>query len=188
MSGTYLSRIRAGALALVATGALFATAATWTPASAGVSADINGHIGDRPAPVVVFDREPDVVLVPRSRVYYVDHDGYDLYRYGRYWYINDDGYWFRASSYRGPFLSITVGRVPRSIVVVPARYRRHPVHPHGGPPGQMKKRVVYRDHDRYDRRDNDRYDRRDDDRYRRDRDWDGDRGKGRSKKSRGRDR
>jgi hypothetical protein len=165
MSGTHLSRTRTGALALVAMGALFATSATWTPASARVSADINVHIGDRPAPVIVFDREPDVVLVPRSRVYYVDHDGYDLYRYGRYWYINDDGYWFRASSYRGPFLSIAVGRVPRSIVVVPARYRRHPVHPHGGPPGLMKKRVVYRDDDRHDRRDRD-WD-RDDDRGRR---------------------
>ena len=165
MSGTHLSRTRTGALALVAMSALFATAATWTPASARVSADINVHIGDRPAPVVVFDREPDVVLVPRSRVYYVDHDGYDLYRYGRYWYINDDGYWFRASSYRGPFLSIAVGRVPRSIVVVPARYRRHPVHPHGGPPGLMKKRVVYRDDVRHDRRDRD-WD-RDDDRGRR---------------------
>lgn len=161
MPGTLKSRIRVGALALVTTGALFAAAATWTPARAGVSADINLHIGDRPAPVVVFDREPDVVLVPRSRVYYVEHDGYDLYRYGRYWYINDGGYWFRASSYRGPFLSIAVGRVPRSIVVVPARYRRHPVHPHGGPPGLAKKRAVYRgDRDRDYDRDWDRGDRK----------------------------
>ena len=193
MSGTPHSRTRLGALALVATGALFATVATWTPASAGVSADINIHVG-RPAPVVVFDHEPDVILVPRSRVYYVEHDGYDLYRYGRYWYINDGGYWFRSSSYRGPFVSVSVGRVPRSIVVVPAQYRRHPVHPHGGPPGQMKKqRVVYRDdgrrHDDGRRYDNDR--RRDDrdwDRDDRDRRDDGRRGKGNGKsKGRGRD-
>ena len=32
-------------------------------AQAGVSADINVHVGDRPAPVVVFDREPDVVMI-----------------------------------------------------------------------------------------------------------------------------
>jgi hypothetical protein len=167
MFGMTFTRTRAGALALVATGALLATTAAWTPAAAGVSADINVHIGDRRPPVVVFDREPDVILVPRTRVYYVDHDGYDLYRYGRYWYMNDDGYWFRASSYRGPFVSISVGRVPRQIVVVPARYRRHPVHPHGGPPGQMKKsRAVYRDYDRGDRRYDDRDRRwdRDDDR------------------------
>lgn len=183
MSGTFLSRTRVAAFALVATGLLSATAATWTPVSARVSADINVHIGDRPAPVVVFHDEPDVVLVPRSRVYYVEHDGYDLYRYGRYWYINDDGYWFRASSYRGPFLSIAIGRVPRSIVVVPAQYRRHPVHPHGGPPGQMKKRVVHRDHDRdgrrYDRDDHYDRDRRDD---RRHQDDDRSRRKGKGKK------
>ena len=169
MLRTFAARTRTGALALAATGALLATVATFggpaTPAQAGVSADINLHIGNRPAPVVVFDREPDVVLVPRSRVYYVDHEGYDLYRYGRYWYINDDGYWFRASSYRGPFVSLAVGRVPRQIVVVPARYRRHPihpVHPHGGPPGHMKRGgrdVVYDDGHRGDRRE--RY--RDDD-------------------------
>jgi hypothetical protein len=152
---------------LVAVAATLGAIASPTPVRAGVSADINIRVGDRrPAPVVVFDREPDVVLVPRSRVYYVEHDNYDLYRYGRYWYINDGGFWFRASSYRGPFVSISVGRVPRSIVVVPARYRRHPAHPHGGPPGQMKKvRGVYRDDDRYrgdDRRRGDRY--RDDDR------------------------
>ena len=177
MNGTFHRRTLAGALAFVA-GALIGVATSAAPASAAVSADINLHIGDRPAPVVVFDRAPDVVLVPKSHVYYVDHSGYDLYRYGRYWYINDSGFWFRASSYRGPFMSIAVGRVPRPIVVVPAQYRRHPVHPHGGPPGQLKKnRVVYRDNDRYDR-DRDRRYRDDDDHDRR----------GKSKNRRGRDR
>ena len=110
-------------------------------AQASVSADINIHVGDRPAPVVVFDEEPEVVLVPRSRVYYVEHRGYDLYRYGRYWYMNDRGYWFRAAGYRGPFVGIELRHVPRSITVVPDRYRHHPIHPiHplGGPPGQLK--------------------------------------------------
>ena len=119
-----------------------------SPARAEVSADINIRLGSRPAPVVVFDEEPEVVLVPRSRVYYVEHRGYDLYRYGRYWYINDSGYWFRAASYRGPFVGIELRHVPRSITVVPARYRRHPSHPHGGPPGQLKnQRVVVLDDD-----------------------------------------
>lgn len=108
-------------------------------AQAGVSADINLHVGDRRAPVVVFDREPDVVLVPRTRVYYVSGLDYDLFRYGRHWYINDGGYWFRARHYRGPFVAVAYERVPRTIFSVPARYHRHPWHPHGGPPGQMKK-------------------------------------------------
>jgi hypothetical protein len=192
MPSTFASRARLRALALVTTGALVVTVATLgatpTPAAAAVSADINVRIGPRPAPVVVFDREPDVVLVPRSRVYYVDHDRYDLYRYGRYWYINDDGYWFRASSYRGPFVSISVGRVPRSIVVVPARYRRHPAHPHGGPPGQMKKgRAVYRD-DRHHDHDHDRRGAvlRDREDWRDDRRHDDDRDHGKRKRNRDR--
>ena len=109
------------------------------PSSAAVSADVNVHVGPRPAPVVVFEREPDVVLVPRTHVYAVSGLDYDLYRFGAYWYMNDGGYWYRARSYRGPFTSIEYRYVPRSVVVVPAQYRRHPAHPHGGPPGQMKK-------------------------------------------------
>jgi hypothetical protein len=125
-----------------------------SPSMASVSADVNIHVGSRPAPVVVFDREPDVVLIPRSRVYFVGGLDYDLFRYGSYWYINDGGYWYRSRGYRGPFRAIAYDRIPRQIVVVPARYHRHPMHPHGGPPGQMKKvrrgdrvYVSDRDHD-----------------------------------------
>jgi hypothetical protein len=123
-----------------------ALATVATPALAGVSADINLHVGDPPAPVVVFDREPDVVLVPNTRVYCVGGLDYDLFRYGQYWYINNGGYWYRARNYRGPFGEIRYESVPRPIMFVPARYHRHPMHPLGGPPGQMKKQqAVYRD-------------------------------------------
>lgn len=136
-------RLRPATTVALATAVVLATALSGdpTPARAEVSADINIRLGSRPAPVVVFEEEPEVVLVPRSRVYYVEHRGYDLYRYGRYWYINDGGYWFRAAGYRGPFVGIELRHVPRSITVVPDRYRRHPIHPshpHGGPPGQLK--------------------------------------------------
>ena len=104
-----------------------------------VSADLNVHLGSRPAPVVVFEREPDVVLVPSTRVYYVGGLDYDLFRYGQYWYINDGGYWYRARNYRGPFGQIRYETVPNQIVVVPERYHRHPMHPLGGPPGQVKR-------------------------------------------------
>ncbi len=114
-------------------------------AQAGVSADINLHAGGRPAPVVLFDREPDVMLVPNTRVYAVSGLDYDLFRYGQYWYINDGGYWYRARNYRGPFGAIRFEGVPRQIVVVPGRYHHHPMHPFGGPPGQMKKRGNDRD-------------------------------------------
>jgi len=67
-----------------------------SPARAEVSADINIRLGSRPAPVVVFDEEPEVVLVPRSRVYYVEHRGYDLYPYGRHWSNHHRRLRFRA--------------------------------------------------------------------------------------------
>ena len=104
-----------------------------------VAADLNIHLGSRPAPVVVFEREPDVVLVPGSHVYAVGGLDYDLYRYGQFWYMNDGGYWYRARNYRGPFGAVRYETVPRQIVMVPERYRNHPAHPLGGPPGQMKR-------------------------------------------------
>jgi hypothetical protein len=137
MHGTNLG----GAL-LLAAGLSLAAAA---PGEAGVSADLNIRLGTRPAPVVVFEREPDVVLVPSTRVYYVGGLDYDLFRYGQFWYINDGGYWYRARNYRGPFGQIRFESVPRQVVYVPDRFHRHPMHPLGGPPGQMKKRERYDD-------------------------------------------
>jgi hypothetical protein len=127
---------------LLVSAAALALAVSASPSQAEVSADVNIRVGSRPAPVVVFDREPDVVLIPRTHVYSVGGLDYDLYRFGAYWYINDGGYWFRARSYRGPFRAIEYRYVPHAITVVPVKYRRHPAHPHGGPPGQMKKHAV----------------------------------------------
>ena len=102
--------------------------------------DVNVNIGAPPPPAVFFDREPEMVLVPRTHVYYVPRvTEYDMYRVGPYWYVNRDGYWYRAKKYRGPFAVIEHRRVPREIIVLPGEYHRHPMHPHGGPPGQMKK-------------------------------------------------
>jgi hypothetical protein len=97
-----------------------------------------------PPPVVVYRESPPVVVVPRSGVYVV-HDtrcSYDFFRYGVYWFIWNDGYWYRARSYRGPFTVIEARYVPTAIWNVPARHWRH--HPHGGPPGLA--RNEYRHH------------------------------------------
>ena len=73
-----------------------------------------------------FRSEPDYVVIPGTQVYYVD-DYYDsdLYRYGGWYYLVDDGYWYRARSYRGPFIRIDYRSVPRQFVYVPTNYRRH---------------------------------------------------------------
>jgi len=113
------------------------SAATATTAGANVMLNVGVHVGDPPPPpAFVIDSEPEVILVPSTRVYYVPQTDFDLYRYGRYWYINRGGWWYRAAGYRGPFGYIAYDRVPASILRVPPKYHRHPL---GGPPGQMKR-------------------------------------------------
>jgi hypothetical protein len=105
------------------------------------------NIGNAPPPPVVVYREaPPVVIVPRSGVYVVRDDrcNYDFFRYGVYWFIWNDGYWYRARSYRGPFQVIEARYVPTAIWNVPSRHWRH--HPHGGPPGLANKER-HHDHD-----------------------------------------
>ena len=74
-------------------------AATVTmPAQAAT--DIRVSIGDRyEGATLVFRSQPRVVVIPNTRVYYVQNYDYDLYRYGDYWYYVDDGYWYRGSSW-----------------------------------------------------------------------------------------
>jgi len=92
-----------------------------------------------PPPRVVLVDDPQFMVVEGTGVYVVTNadPDYDVFRYGSYWYVCYDSYWYRARSYRGPFAVIDVRSVPRAVVSVPPGHWRH--HPHGGPPGQMKK-------------------------------------------------
>jgi len=99
-----------------------------TPAKAETSVGVDIHFGDpyRGASIH-FESAPPMVLVPRTKVYYVRDDGFDsdLYRYGRYWYFVEEGRWYRGSSYRGPFYRVHMTSVPRSVRTVPTHYRRN---------------------------------------------------------------
>jgi len=120
------------------------------PASANADVSWQLNISNAPPPPTVVVREqPHWILVPGSTVYTVNDDAYDYdyFRYGVFYYVSRGGYWYRARSYRGPFRVCEVRYVPRAILNVPGRYWRHP---HGGPPGQLKKRenvVVVREGD-----------------------------------------
>ena len=106
----------------------------------GTSVGLSVSIGDAPPPPVIVVREqPRIVMVPNSTVYVCEDEriDYDTFRYGVYWYVYNDGFWYRARTWRGPFRTIEVRYVPRAIMTVPARHWRH--HPHGGPPGLVKK-------------------------------------------------
>ena len=109
-------------------------------ASASTSVGLTVNIGDAPPPPVIVVREqPHVVMVPGSTVYVVEDDRIecDTFRYGVYWYIYNDRFWYRARAHRGPFRVIEARYVPRAILTVPARHWRN--HPHSGPPGLAKR-------------------------------------------------
>jgi hypothetical protein len=100
-----------------------------TRGRAEAEVDVHINLGFPPPPPVVFHHEPEVILVPETNVYYVPGLDYDFYRYGTVWYINRGGYWYSASSYRGPFTAIVHDRVPDAIIASPVRYRHHPARP-----------------------------------------------------------
>ena len=113
------------------------------PASADTYFGFQIGIGNAPPPPrIVFVHEPRCELVPETRVYRVagEDPGCDVFRSGDWWYCCKDGYWYRARSHRGPFAVVDVRSVPRAVLTVPPARWRH--HPHGGPPGQWKKREV----------------------------------------------
>lgn len=87
------------------------------------------RIGDRyRGDYLRFQRRPQMVVVPGTQVYYIqdsDYSDYDVYRYGGYYFAFSDGRWFRASSYRGPWIYVRGRSVPRQIYMVPTDYRRH---------------------------------------------------------------
>ena len=117
---------------------LLAAAVLATPAGAETRVSINIGLAP-PPPVIVYHRPPPMVYVPEGRVYVADYPdaGYDCFRFGANFYIYNDGWWYRAPRYRGPYRAIEPRYVPAGIWRVPeARWKQHP---HGMPPGQAKK-------------------------------------------------
>ena len=58
-----------------------------------------------PPPPVITDREePHLAPVPNTTVRVADRGerDFDLFRYGVFWYIHRDGFWYRGRGFRGP--------------------------------------------------------------------------------------
>jgi len=107
-------------------GLVLTTSATVQNAQARTSVSVGLRFGDRyDGPEPYWSDEPRVVVVPGTRVYYIDEADYDIYRCGRYWYMNADGGWYRSRGYRGPWIYVGYRVVPREISYVPYHYRRH---------------------------------------------------------------
>jgi hypothetical protein len=90
---------------------LHAENTTWFGFQVGVS-------GGNAPPPVVFRSEPHVIVV--SNVEVVET-----------WWRLRGGYWYRSASWRGPWVSIDVRRVPERVLVVPAEHWKHRPR-HGG--------------------------------------------------------
>ena len=92
---------------------------------------INVNIG--PPPPIVLAAPPPLVVVPGVPVVsYAPSIQVDLFFVDKRWYYPYGGHWYVGPSYRGPWTYMPAGKLPRSIVVVPARYYKVP-------PGHLKK-------------------------------------------------
>ena len=73
-----------------------------------------------------FTVHPRMVVVPDTDIESIQDTGdYDLYHYGSEWYLADNGAWYHAGSWAGPFVSISVGNVPLDVRSVPSQYRHN---------------------------------------------------------------
>ena len=117
------------------------------PATSGATVSIGINISNAPPPpVVVWRAEPRLVVVPGSSIYcYGDDLDYDYFRYGMYFYVFNDGYWYRARRFNGPFVAIHESYVPRAFYAIHDRGYHWKHHWAGKPPGRAKMvRVVER--------------------------------------------
>ncbi len=105
-------------------------------------AEVNVHIGaggNRP-PSFVLDTRPNFINVPNLGFYVSVGGPQDVISYNNRFYVNHRGAWYVSSNFRGPWVVITEGRLPRQI-------RRH-----GWDEIRRFRDVEYRRHDsRYNR-------------------------------------
>jgi hypothetical protein len=147
-----------------------------TPAHAGI--DVRIDIGNAPpAPQLVFRAHPHEQFDADDHVWVVDDPAVgdnDCFRYGGYYWMFRDGYWYRAAHWRRRFVVVQPRYVPEVFYRMPERHWKHrPSGPpglamrRGGmppgqarrdgdlPPGQAKKQERGRGHDKGHGRDDD---------------------------------
>jgi hypothetical protein len=112
------------------------------PARAGTDVHIGINIGTPPPPPpppppVVIEAPPQLVMVPRTTVYYAPHVPHDVFSYGGHYYMFRTDAWYWAADFRGPWYHIGIERVPPRVLAVPVVYYKAPPrhwHKHGRPP------------------------------------------------------
>jgi len=100
------------------------TLAALALAGAAYAADVHVgiNVGVPPPPAFVIPAPPRLVAVPATPVVqYAPELSVNFFAYG-----GNDGAWFVASAYNGPWTYVDYARVPRPVRVVPYRYYRVP--------------------------------------------------------------
>jgi hypothetical protein len=103
---------------------------------AGVDVNIGINV---PLPAFVFPAPPEVVFIPGTYVYAVPDADIDIVFYQGYWYRPHRDYWYRSTSYNGPWRHIDRERVPSVFFKLPPDYRHVPPGHQRIPYGQLKK-------------------------------------------------
>ncbi|HEY6838438.1 MAG TPA: hypothetical protein VI389_06825 [Geobacteraceae bacterium] len=135
-----------GISGIVLTGALLIAVAPG-PATAGVNVNIN--IGPPP---IVIPEPPEVVLVPRTGIYFVPGLEFDVFFYNGYWWSPRGDRWYRSRAYNGPWGIVERRYVPAPVVRVPRDYRVRYERERHIPYGQWKKERHHGKEERGERR------------------------------------
>lgn len=93
---------------------------TWVGSSSDEYAAPKGHHFS----TISFHKKPKMSKIPGTHVYYSRRaTDYDLYRYHDHWYLVDDGVWYRANSWTGPFVRTKMKHVPDEVASIPLAYQ-----------------------------------------------------------------
>lgn len=111
------------------------------------SAEVNVNINVGP-PAFVVHEPPEMVVVPRTMVYFAPGVEVELLFYRGWWWTPHGGRWYRSRAYNGPWRVMGPRYVPAEIVRLPRDYRTVYVREGHVPYGQLKKHWERREHDR----------------------------------------
>lgn len=106
--------------------------------SAQAEVNVNVGINVPPPPKYVFVKPPAVYVVP-NYTYFVPDIDIDIFFFRNYWYRPYGGYWYRSTSYNGPWGHIVREKVPVEIINMPSNYKQVPPGHQRIPYGQLKK-------------------------------------------------
>ncbi|MCL5965993.1 MAG: hypothetical protein M1550_02040 [Deltaproteobacteria bacterium] len=111
------------------------------------SAEVNVNINIGPPPVVVAE-PPEMVVIPRTMVYFAPGVDVELLFYRGWWWTPRGGRWYRARAYNGPWVVIGPRYVPVEIVRLPRDYRTVYIRERHVPYGLLKKDWEHREYER----------------------------------------